>query len=508
MRRRLGVGVIGLLLVSTFPLRAATQPNLEPIIERLGSSAVRDRISALRDLGRMKPPVDKIRPVLEKMVTDPSPEVRAEVVWAVAELIGPSGTDLLEKLYADPDRTVRDGAIRSACRQWSEPRPRELCKGAFADPDYGARVEVIGALKDGFARDPGAAEIFRAGLKDPSEMVQRAAIFGAQAARDGKAVAELGRIARTGSDLVAEPAAAEALATIGTPEAVKELLALLPRPKGEPGKPARPTDRVRAAAARALARIKDPKTLPALRELVKDPNSTVRIGAIDGITEMKDREAVPVLLPLLSDKETRIRQFTLRALRLIGDPSAADAIRKVMREDKEKEVRSTAVVTLADLLGAKAIPEIAAVKDDLAAEVRFEAAGALGGLGTEAGPALAGFLKDASQDVRVMAIRNLGQVGGPSVIPALADAAKDADRKNQPVRLAVAEALGGIGHVNGLPALTRLAADAEPNVRQGAATALGRIGGDKAKKVLEGLLKDKVAGVRNAARRALDGAKK
>ncbi len=502
------LSLLGVAALFSIGAAKAAEANLQPIIEKLGASDVRERVDAIRRFGRVKPPAAKARPILEKMVGDPAPEVRADLVWAIADVLGASGTDLLEKLYPDPDRSVRDSVIRASCRFWDQQRPRELCKRAFGDPDYNARLEVLNMLRDTFPKDPAASELFLKGLKDPSEMVQRSAVFAVQAARDARAVPELGRLARTGSDLVAEPAAAEALATIGTPEAVQELVGLLPKPKGEPGKPAKPSDRVRAAAARALERTKDPKTLPALRLLLNDPSTTVRIGAMGAITEMRDKQSVPAISAQLKDKETRVRQFALRALRRIGDASCADQVRGVMKDDKEWEVRSSAVSTLADLLGTKAIPDLLGMRDDLAPEVRLEAVGALAGFGKPAAKGVSDFLKDSSADVRKMAIMGLGQIGGPENIPSIAAAAADLGKPNMQVRIAVADALGGIKHPDALPTLAKLAGDPEPSVRQATAVALGRIGGPKALAALEPLLKDQVAGVRNAARKAADAIKK
>ncbi len=497
------------LPVGSTGLARAAEPNIQPAVEKLSASSTGERIAGLRELGRLKPSAPKVRPVLEKMLNDPSPEVRSEVVWAVSDLLAINGLDLLQKLYTDQDRAVRDGAIRAICKMWDQKPARETCSKAYKDPksDFSVRVEVLDTLRDGFTRDAAAGELFRAALKDPSEMVQRAGVFGVQSARDAKAIPDLVHLARTATDIVAEPATAEALATIGTPEAVQALIDLLPRGKGEPGKPARPTDRVRAAAARALDRIGDAKALPALRAQLADPSSTVRVAVLGALTTMKDKQAVPQIVPMLKDKEPRVRQMALRALRQIGDPSAADAVRAVLKDDKDVHVRAGAVTTLADLLGPKSIKDLEGLRDDLAPEVRLEAAADLAAFGKPAAPSLALFLKDGSADVRMRAIQGLGQIGGPEHIAAIAAAGGETGRAGVQVRLAIAEALGNIKHKDGLPALLKLAADPEPSVRQGAAQALGQVGGPEARKALDQLAKDQVAGVRNAARRALETSK-
>lgn len=497
----------GFLLLSFFlggTIALYAEVNLKPVIDRLSSEETQDRIAALRDISRLKPPAATIRPHLEKMLADNDPLVRADLVVAIQEVLGEKGIDLLEKLYADEDRLVRDETIKVACRMWDKPRPRELCKAAFEDPDFGARIEVISTLKEYFPSDNQAKEVFRRGLKDPSEQVQRAAVFGTQAARDPLAVADLIQIAKTSGDNAAEPAAAEALGTIGTPEAVKGLISLLPKPQPLPGKKARPSDLVRAGAARSLARIKNPDSLPALRTAAEDPVLIVRIGAIEGLTEMVDKKSTPLFVKLLQDPEERMRRLALRALRRVADPTVGDAVRKVLRDDKVPTVRSMAASTLADLLKDKAIPDLAALKNDLDSSVRLEAAGALGGIGKAAASALTEFLNDSDYGVRGLTVDNLAQIGSAAQIPALVKAAEDTSKKNRQVRLAVAGALGRIKSPDGLPTLMKLAKDQDPSIRAQAAQALGQIGGPKAKETLDVLLKDEAPQVRVAARKAVE----
>ena len=512
-RRQIRGPVVFALVLACLALagHALAQSDLEPIRKKIASPDTWDRITAARDLLRISPAPELARPILQQLVADAHPDVRIESVWAVYELLGAKGTDLLEKLYADPDRRVRDSAIQAACRLWNEREPRDLCTAAFDDPDFGARVEVISTLKEHHPKHPQAAELFRRALGDPSEMVQRAAVFAVQAARDAGAVPELARIARTSSDLAAVPAVDEALATIGGPRAVEVLISLLPKP--EPQKtvegraPARqrPSDLVRAAAARALARIKDPSAIPALRKIVSDPAIPVKIGAMEALMQMRDREAVPMISRELSHPEPRVRRFALRALRVIADPAAAKDVRRILRDEKDENVRATAALTLADMLGTKAIPDLLSLKDDLSPAVRLEAAGALAGLGRPAAEALAAFLADSSTGVKMMAIEGLGQIGDASQVAALGALASDRSRDNVQVRLKVAEALGRIGGSSALAALVSLADDTEPAVREEVARSLRGFDQPEATAVLDRLLKDPVASVRNAARRSANG---
>ena len=516
MMKMLGGRRIVLVVALGLPagLLFAAEVDLKPVQKRLASDTKQDRVTGVRELMRLKPSPAAARPLLEDLVNDPEPEVRAESVWAIQEILGDKGTDLLEKLYNDDSTVVRDGTIRAACQMWDKPRPKDLCRAAFEDPDFGARVEVIQTLREDFPRDPDAGAIFRKALKDPSESVVRSGVLACQAARDPQAVPELARIARTMGDLAAEPAAAEALATIGTPEAVRELMQIVPKPSKEALKAnkGRPSDVVRAGAARALARIKNPEALPVLRAAMSDPALAVRIGAAQGLVDMKDEQSVPLFVKQLEDPDPRMRRTALRALdklakpdTKVGDVTVADAVRNVLKNDKDSTVRATAVPVLADLLKERAVPDLLALSTDLDAAVRLEAAGALAGIGKPAADALVAFASDADPNVRSMAIEGIGQVGGPKQVPVLVKAAETTSKGSKQVRIAAANALGAIGGADAMAALGKLAKDADPGVRQATAVALGKAGGPKAKELLEQLLKDEVAFVRTSARKSLDG---
>lgn len=503
MLRRFQTLLVPILFVTALQpsFRAAGADDLKPALAKLSADEPDARISGIRDLLRRKAPADLVRPYLEKLLGDTVPTVRIEVVWAVHELLGEKGSDLLEKLYADPDHTVRDSAVRAACRLWDKSRPKELCKAAFGDPDFAVKVEVLNTLREYFPHDNDAVVLFRSGLKDASEGVQRSAVFGVQAARDGKAVEDLGLLAKKANDIVAVPAVDEALATIGNADAVRVLIGLLPKP---PQGQTKPSSNVRAAATRALGRIKAKEAAPALRELLKDPEIIVRLGTIDALIEVDDRFSASAIAEQLKHQEPRIRRTALRGLRRFKDVSTAPAVIAVLNGDKDTTVRAGSVTCLADILGEKAIPELAKLRTDLEPSVRLEAAGALAGIGKPAVSALLPFLKDADPSVQVMAVEGIGQVGGPDHTAVLGELLDMPVTKSKVLRATIVTALGALSSPNAMPWLEKLTTDDDPGIRQRVAAALGQIGGTKAKELLDGLNKDKISAVRLAAQRALD----
>jgi HEAT repeat protein len=245
---------------------------------------------------------------------------------------------------------------------------------------------------------------------------------------------------------------------------------------------------------------------------MSDPAIAVRLGAAQGLVDMKDEQSVPLFVKLLADPDPRLRRTALRALDKLakpdtkaGDVTVADAVRGVLKNDKDSAVRATAVPVLADLLKERAVPDLSALATDLDVAVRLEAAGALAGIGKPAADALVVFASDGDPTVRAMAIEGIGQVGGSKQIAVLVKAAEDTAKGSKQVRIAAASALGAIGGSEAMAALGKLAKDPDPGVRQATAVALGKAGGPKAKELLEQLLKDEVAFVRTSARKSLDG---
>ena len=117
-----------------------------------------------------------------------------------------------------------------------------------------------------------------------------------------------------------------------------------------------------------------------------------------------------------------------------SDPRVARALRRIDREEGQLVIR-----------------EVIARLDDPSAEVRGEAARALGRIGS----------RDATQELAT-------RLSDPT----------------SPIRIEVAQALGGIGDERAVPALVRCLAVGSPELRAVCAEALGSIGGEAAREAL------------------------
>ena len=195
--------------------------------------------------------------------------------------------------------------------------------------------------------------------------------------------------------------AAVSLGRAGDRSAVPALIEVLKDPEKD----------VRRAAAKALGFIKGPRAVPSLLAALGDTDTNIRLYAAYGLGEIKDPKATAALLRALGDPEWCVRDQAAWALREIGDPDIAGPLAAVL---KEPGADAAHVVWILRHLGAaQAVDRLAALLDDPDRETRLRAVGALGALGDKAavGPMIAA-LKDSDPAVRRSAVEALAAIGG------------------------------------------------------------------------------------------------
>jgi HEAT repeat protein len=126
--------------------------------------------------------------------------------------------------------------------------------------------------------------------------------------------------------------AAEELGKLGDRAAVPALCAAVRDPEPD----------VREAVAEALGRLADPAAGPDLVKLLRDPEKKVRQEAVKALGLIGDHERVVDLLPMLGDRSSDIREETAEALGKIGSALALPALRRVVTEDGDTDVRNKA----------------------------------------------------------------------------------------------------------------------------------------------------------------------
>lgn len=252
--------------------------------------------------------------------------------------------------------------------------------------------------------------------------------------------------------------AAEALGKSKSSRAVEPLIAALS--DQDPG--------VQGNAATALGKIKDPRAveplMTALSDAVKfgqptkDPDGTyslsdqqrLRLAVADHAADALGNLGAPALQHLMAAfRDKDLRQYAYSGLVKMGSP-AVDALADAMK-DPDADVRWNAANALGDIKDARAVePLLAALQ---VKDLQFHAARSLGEIkDPRAVEPLIAALKDSDSEFREQAAQSLGKLKDPRAVepliavikaPALTDPALiDPDRK---VRNTAADALGRIG---------------------------------------------------------------
>ena len=219
-------------------------------------------------------------------------------------------------------------------------------------------------------------------------------------------------------------------------------------------------------------RARDPRTVNALMEALKDTDKEVRETAMNVLVQMRDPRMFEPLVAALRDSSADIREQAAFGLGQLRDVRAIEPLATILK-DTSADVREQAVFALGQLRAAGAIDAITAALHDTSPSVREQAAFALSQIRDKRSiEPLISALKDENASVREQSAFALGQMRAAGAIEALVVALKDA---NPSVREQVAFALGQIRDPRAIDGLMVALKDTNASVRQQAAFALGQI---------------------------------
>jgi HEAT repeat protein len=233
--------------------------------------------------------------------------------------------------------------------------------------------------------------------------------------------------------------------------------------------------RFRGAAA---ARLGEPpperrdQAVQGLLTLAKDDVGAVREAAYESLGALAAMEGLGTLLDGFDDQHMGARQAAVLAAGRVAPEEGVDAIAALL-DDSRPEMRFSAIWTLS-YLGAGHTDRIAGGLSDEDEEVRLLAVQCLGELGETGNvDAIAGLLEDPSDAVRFAAATALAALGDTRAAPTLRAALSRPDRA-----FPAAIGLGDLEDRDSLGALTRLANHRwrSPILRAAAARALVRLG--------------------------------
>lgn len=178
-------------------------------------------------------------------------------------------------------------------------------------------------------------------------------------------------------------------------------------------------------------------------------------------------EAVQGLLTLAKDEVGAVREAAYESL---GTLAAMEGLTTVLDafDDGHMGARQAAVLAVARIAPHEGADAVAALLDDARPEMRFSAIWALSYLGAEHSSRIADGLQDEDDEVRLLAVQCLGELGATGNVIGIAELLQDPSDK---VRFAAATALAALGDARGAPALR--AALAQPDRAFPAAIGLG-----------------------------------
>lgn len=262
-----------------------------------------------------------------------------------------------------------------------------------------------------------------------------------------------------------------------------------------------------AAANRAALELPGPAVTEALTAEVGALPADQQIVVISTLGRRADATAIPALIALASQGAKPVRLAALKTIPELGQPAIAPALAKLMG-DADREIAQTAQEGLAALPGPEVDALVITMLDDRDLARRMAALELVARRRmTTSMPALLKATSDSDAKVRALAVKKVGELGGPQDLPALLglllkaksgqeiDAAEqaliavcaksdDADAGARPVAARLAQAtaeqkgallrvLSAVGGVEALGAVRKAVGDSDVEVRSAAIRALG-----------------------------------
>jgi len=180
---------------------------------------------------------------------------------------------------------------------------------------------------------------------------------------------------------------------------------------------------LQTAAIHALGDLGSIATDPLLEAAGKKRNRVLRLGAVSALAEIKDHRSVPVLIHMLNDSSSEIRWQAAIALGEFDDPAVIPPLMSALK-DPDKYVRYGSATSLQKFGYTPSDPEESgwyyAGLQDWTTLKKMK--------GSSLSP-LVFLLGDIDREIRINAIKVIGERGEPAAGPALIKSLGDEDRE-------------------------------------------------------------------------------
>lgn len=257
-------------------------------------------------------------------------------------------------------------------------------------------------------------------------------------------------------------------------------------------------DRVRGAAAEALARSHRSEALPLLTaELERDAVAPEVVRAVGSLGDV----ACTSLMHLLRDPSAAVRAAAASALTRCATTGLEAELRSALAEEGDPEAHDALIRALARAAGGDAVDVLEQAMESARADTRLAALEALGATRDEAAIPLLRKALESPTAEHIAALRALGELGIPAAAGVIAPYLDDRDVE---VRRVAARSASLLPDALPTGAVERMARDDDSWIRTCAARLLARTG-PRGRALLEELAgRDEDPAVRSVARRGLD----
>lgn len=175
------------------------------------------------------------------------------------------------------------------------------------------------------------------------------------------------------------------------------------------------------------------------------------------------------LLVLAKDDVGAVREAAYESLGMLAATEGLSTLLDAF-EDEHMGARQAAVLAAGRIAPEKGVSAITALLDDSRPEMRFSAIWTLSYLGRNHATRIAECLRDEDEEVRLLAVQCVGELGARDSVDAIAGLLED---RADAVRFAAAAALAALGDARGAPRLR--AALTRPDRAFSAAIGLGNL---------------------------------
>ena len=329
------VALMALLGLVLLPRQAVQAADIPTLITQLHDADADVRLEAAEALGQR----DDARAVdaLIAALRDNDPTVRAQAALSLGELGAPRAIGPLKAALRDEFILVSTQAV-TALAKIKTPQavdPLLLLVRDMASPLCAPAAEALGLTGD--AR---AVPFLLAAMNAHDPGVRQAAARGAVAFVNGRQpVADALLAQLKDADEGVRCAAIDLLTEHEVPGAATALIAIAKDPSAT----------VRLNALRALVLMPAPEAADVFLGALRDPDAEIRATAIQGIMRKApiDPRAIPDLLTLAKDPEASVRRQAVKALGRCETPEAIEAVSAALR-DADNEVKMAAINGVAD----------------------------------------------------------------------------------------------------------------------------------------------------------------